>query len=110
MTGCPNGCARPYNADIAFVGRAPKKYAMYVGGSVRGDRLAGLEHKVVTFDEIPGKVHAILEDFAANRREGENFTDYVERTRDIGPRPDPEQFHVELAERQQKLVGTAAEI
>src|SRR6185369_11756274 len=46
MTGCPNGCARPYNADIAFVGRAPGKYAMFVGGSIRGDRLAGLEKKV----------------------------------------------------------------
>ena len=42
MTGCPNGCARPYNADIAFVGRAPGKYALYVGGSVTGERLAGL--------------------------------------------------------------------
>ncbi|MBV8375468.1 MAG: NADPH-dependent assimilatory sulfite reductase hemoprotein subunit, partial [Verrucomicrobia bacterium] len=36
MTGCPNGCARPYNADIAFVGRSPGKYALYVGGSVTG--------------------------------------------------------------------------
>ncbi len=103
MTGCPNGCARPYNADIAFVGRAPEKYAMYVGGSVRGDRLAGLEQKVITFDEIPAAVHALLEDFAKNRTEGEIFADYMARARSLGPRPDPEQFHVELAERQQRF-------
>jgi sulfite reductase beta subunit-like hemoprotein len=107
MTGCPNGCARPYNADIAFVGRAPGKYAMYVGGSIRGDRLAGLEKKSVAFEEIPSEVRSLLEDFAGGRTDGENFTDYVERTRDIGPHPDPEQFHFELAERHQRLVGTA---
>ncbi len=110
MTGCPNGCARPYNADIAFVGRSPGKYAMYVGGSIRGDRLAGLEMKTVTFDDIPGVVHTLLEDFATHKTKGESFTDYVARARDIGPRPTPEQFHVELSERQQRLVGTGAEI
>jgi len=45
MTGCPNGCARPYNADIAFVGRAPGNYAFYIGGSVKGERLVGLQEK-----------------------------------------------------------------
>ncbi len=45
MTGCPNGCARPYNADFGFVGRSPGKYAVYAGGSHTGERLAGLLHK-----------------------------------------------------------------
>ncbi len=102
MTGCPNGCARPYNADIGFVGRAPGKYAMYVGGSIRGDRLAGLEKKVVALADIPKEVRPLLEDFAANRKPNERFTDFWGRTRVNGEAPTPEQFHVEFAERAAK--------
>lgn len=108
MTGCPNGCARPYNADIAFVGRAPNKYAMFVGGSIRGDRLAGLEKKVVPLADIPNEVRPMLEDFAANRKPGENFTDFWGRTRVNGEAPHPEQFHIELAERAAKKEAAAA--
>lgn len=107
MTGCPNGCARPYNADIAFVGRAPNKYAMFVGGSIRGNRLAGLEKKVVNLADIPKEVRPMLEDFAANRQPGENFTDFWGRTRVNGEAPCPEQFHIEFAERAAK--GSAAQ-
>ncbi len=103
MSGCPNGCSRPYNADIAFVGRAPDKYAMYVGGSHLGDRLAGLEHKTVERKDIAARVRTCLEDFAKNRKAGESFTQFWGRTRKIGPRPTPEQFHVELAARATKL-------
>ena len=102
MTGCPNGCARPYNADIGFVGRAPGKYAMFIGGSIRGDRLAGLEKKVVALADIPNELRPILQDFAANRHEGERFTDFWARTRVNGEAPTPEQFHVEFAERAAK--------
>jgi sulfite reductase (ferredoxin) len=100
MTGCPNGCARPYNADISFVGRAPGKYAMYVGGSSTGDRLAGLEFKSVTLDQIPGKVRELLEAFVLEREPGETFSHYWGRTHVNGPAPHPEQFHVELRARQ----------
>ncbi|MFZ4766085.1 MAG: NADPH-dependent assimilatory sulfite reductase hemoprotein subunit, partial [Roseimicrobium sp.] len=99
MTGCPNGCARPYNADIGFVGRAPNKYAMFVGGSVRGDRLAGLEKKVVNLADIPNEVRPLLTDYAQNRHAGETFTDFWGRTRTNGEAPTPEQFHIEFAER-----------
>jgi sulfite reductase beta subunit-like hemoprotein len=99
MTGCPNGCARPYNADIGFVGRAPGKYAMFVGGSIRGDRLAGLEKKVVALADIPKEVRVLLEEFAKNRRPDERFTDYWGRTHVNGEAPAPEQFHVEFSER-----------
>lgn len=108
MTGCPNGCGRPYNADFGFVGRAPNKWAMFVGGSVRGDTLAGLEFKSVTGEEIPGKVRAILEAFAAGRQPGEIFADWFARTRTRGAEPTPEQFHIELAERAAKLAGEKA--
>jgi sulfite reductase (ferredoxin) len=95
MTGCPNGCARPYNADIAFVGRAPGKYALYVGGSITGERLVGLQQKSVTLAEIPDRVRDLLEDFVRDRFEGETFSDYWGRTHVNGPEPKPEQFHVE---------------
>ncbi len=108
MTGCPNGCARPYNADFAFVGRAPGKYAFYVGGSIRGDRLVGMEEKTVPFDELPGKIRPFLEEFASNRNAGENFSDYWGRTHVNGAAPDPEQFHVELAARAEKMAAAKA--
>lgn len=105
MSGCPNGCSRPYNADIAFVGRAPGKYALFVGGSMTGDRLVGLEKKVVDLKEIPAMVRTYLEEFAAHREDGETFTEYWGRTHQPGPRPVPEQFHSELAERSARLAA-----
>jgi sulfite reductase beta subunit-like hemoprotein len=109
MTGCPNGCGRPYNADFGFVGRAPGKYAMYVGGSIAGDRLAGLEHKTVTLAEIPAAVRPYLEAFCSERLPGETFSSWFGRTRETGPVPDAEQFHVELAERAARLAGQKVE-
>jgi sulfite reductase beta subunit-like hemoprotein len=109
MTGCPNGCGRPYNADFGFVGRAPNKWAMFVGGSIRGNRLAGLEYKSVTGEDIPGKVREILEAFKAERQPGEIFADWFGRTRVKGEEPAPEQFHIELAERAAKLAGQKAD-
>jgi sulfite reductase (ferredoxin) len=108
MTGCPNGCARPYNADIAFVGRAPAKYAMFVGGSITGDRLVGLEEKSIHQSEIPAKVRQLLEDFVQNRVDGETFSSYWGRTRVNGPAPTPEQFHRELKARESLVAAEAA--
>jgi sulfite reductase (ferredoxin) len=106
MTGCPNGCARPYNADIAFVGRAPGKYAFYVGGSFTGERLVGLQEKTITLEEIPGRVRGLIEEFVVNRRGSETFSSYWGRTHVNGPKPEPEQFHLEFAQRENKeLVG-----
>jgi sulfite reductase (ferredoxin) len=108
MTGCPNGCARPYNADIAFVGRAPAKYAMFVGGSITGERLVGLEEKSIHQSEIPTKVRELLEDFVQNRVNGETFSSYWGRTHVNGPAPKPEQFHQELKSRENLAMTEAA--
>jgi len=105
MTGCPNGCARPYNADIAFVGRMPGKYALYVGGSVTGERLAGLQEKTVTLEEIPARVRRLIEEFVQNRHGNENFSNYWGRTHVNGPAPKPEQFHFEFAQRDHKSLA-----
>jgi sulfite reductase (ferredoxin) len=107
MAGCPNGCSRPYNADISFVGRAPGKYAFFVGGSMTGDRLVGLEKKVVELKEIPAVVKTYLEEFVARRQDGEIFSVYWGRTHQPGPRPEPEQFHFELAELSARLAATS---
>ena len=104
MTGCPNGCARPYNADIAFVGRGPGKYALYVGGSLTGERLVGLQQKSVTVTDIPNRVRDLLEEYVRERYKGETFSDYWGRTHVNGPLPRPEQFHVE-APRAGELVA-----
>ena len=52
MTGCPNGCARPYNSDIGLVGRSGTKYSLFVGGSHRGDRLSFLLQDLVDRDQV----------------------------------------------------------
>lgn len=102
MTGCPNGCARPYNCDFGFVGRGPNKYAMFVGGAITGDRLAGLEKKTVLLEDIANEMRVYLEAFATGREAGETFSKWWGRTRTNGAAPHPEQFHVELAEREAK--------
>lgn len=109
MSGCPNGCPRPYNADIAFVGRAPGKYALYLGGSYRGDRLAGLTQKSVPFENLVAEVRPYLEDFVRNRQTGETFTDFFGRTQQHGDAPSSEQFHIELAERKARLDALKSE-
>lgn len=105
MSGCPNGCSRPYNADIAFVGRGPGKYALFVGGSSRGDRLAGLELKMVEEKNLIGVLRPLLSEFATQRKPGERFSDFWKRTHINGPAPSPEQFHFELAERAARLAA-----
>src|SRR5256886_15532044 len=50
MTGCPNGCARPYTADLAFVGRSLHKYGLFVGGSMLGTRLGTLYADLIPRD------------------------------------------------------------
>jgi len=76
---------------------------MFVGGSIRGNRLAGLELKSVLGTEIPARVREFLEAFKAERQPGEIFADWFARARQLGEAPTPEQFHVELAERAARL-------
>ncbi|MGE9267240.1 MAG: sulfite reductase, partial [Verrucomicrobiales bacterium] len=79
MTGCPNGCGRPYLAEIAFVGKGPNKYNVYLGGGFAGDRLNKLYRESVEDSEIKALLRPIIEDYAKNREEGEHFGDFVIR-------------------------------
>jgi sulfite reductase (ferredoxin) len=79
MTGCPNGCARPYQSDIGIVGRSGDKYVLYVGGNVLGDRLNFELRDLVPRGDIVKALRPVLERFKAERREGEGFGDYCQR-------------------------------
>lgn len=95
MSGCPNGCSRPYNADFAFVGRAPGKYAMFIGGSHTGERMAQLEERMVELEAIPKRVRYYLEEYALKRQYGESFSNYWWRTRRRRESANPShQFHL----------------
>ena len=79
MTGCPNGCARPYTADIAFVGRRPGVYQVYVGGGLGGDRVVDLlADDVATADLVP-TLRPLLESWASGRRNDESFSEFYQR-------------------------------
>ena len=79
MTGCPNGCGRPYLAEIGFVGKSEGHYNLYLGGNFNGSRLNALYKETLTEDEILAELSPIIADYAANRNEGEKFGDFVIR-------------------------------
>ena len=79
MTGCPNGCGRPYLAEIGFVGKAPGKYNVYLGGGFAGQRLNKLYRQSVPSGEIKELLAPIIKDYAKSREEGERFGDFVIR-------------------------------
>jgi sulfite reductase (NADPH) hemoprotein beta-component len=79
MTGCPNGCGRPYLAEIGFVGKSEGHYNLYLGGNFTGTRLNTLYRETLTEAEILEALQPILADYAQNRNEGEKFGDFVIR-------------------------------
>ena len=79
MTGCPNGCGRPFLAEIAMVGRAPGRYNLYLGASFTGDRLNKLYKEMLNEEEILNELRPLLADYAKNRITDEHFGDFVIR-------------------------------
>jgi len=79
MTGCPNGCARPYLGEIGFVGKGPGKYNLYLGAGFSGDRLNKLYRENIGEDEIMSELKSILAHYASDRKDGERFGDFVIR-------------------------------
>lgn len=79
MTGCPNGCARPYQSEIGIVGRGGTKYTLYIGGDTLGRRLNTELQDSVPIEQIPAKLKVIFAAFKAERTPGELFGDYCER-------------------------------
>lgn len=81
MTGCPNGCGRPYLAEIGFVGKSEGHYNLYLGGNFNGTRLNTLYKETLTEEEILNELKPILADYAENRINEEKFGDFVIRRR-----------------------------
>ncbi|MBL8797958.1 MAG: NADPH-dependent assimilatory sulfite reductase hemoprotein subunit [Planctomycetia bacterium] len=79
MTGCPNGCARPYQSDIGLVGRSGEKYLVYVGGNVIGDRLNFPLRDLVPISQIVPTLSPVLEQYQQQRTPGERFGDFCHR-------------------------------
>ncbi|MCA9502826.1 MAG: NADPH-dependent assimilatory sulfite reductase hemoprotein subunit [Myxococcales bacterium] len=88
MTGCPNGCVRPYNADLGFVGRKPGHYDVFVGGTLEGTRLGELHAESVPQDELVARLQPLLQDWAARRRSEEGLGDFYDRCWREGGRRD----------------------
>jgi len=79
MTGCPNGCARPYNSDIGLVGKARGKYTVFVGGRLLGDRLAFVFKDMVPEGEVVATLRPLFVYFKQDRQPGETFGDFCHR-------------------------------
>ena len=79
ITGCPNGCARPYLAEIALIGKAPGRYNLYLGGDERGQRLNVLYRENIDEPTILAALDAAFARFAAERQPGERFGDFTWR-------------------------------
>jgi len=80
ITGCPNGCARPYLAEIGMTGRAPGLYNLYLGGSFHGDRLNRLYAPNLNEEKILFILDELLSLFSRERHPDEYFGDYLIRT------------------------------
>ena len=79
MTGCPNGCARPYNSDIGLVGKAKGKYTLFLGGRRQGDRLNFVYKDMVPHEEVVPTLTRVFAHFKDARQEGEAFGDFCHR-------------------------------
>ena len=80
MTGCPNGCGRPYLAEIGFVGRGPGKYVMRLGGDYQGERLNQVYLEEADEAQIIATLDGLFADYTDKRAEGERFGDFIHRT------------------------------
>jgi sulfite reductase (NADPH) hemoprotein beta-component len=79
MTGCPNGCGRPYLAEIGFIGKSAGRYNLYLGGNFNGTRLNSIYRETLNEQEILTELEPIIADYAQNRETGEHFGDFTIR-------------------------------
>lgn len=79
MTGCPNGCARPYIGEIGLVGKGPGRYNLYLGAGFAGDRLNSLYRENIDEEEILASLDTMFVRYAKERMDDERFGDFVRR-------------------------------
>jgi len=93
MTGCPNGCGRPYLGEIGFVGKAPGKYNLYLGAGFSGERLNKMYRENIDEDTILAELKPILEAYAKEREDGERFGDFCIRKDYVKATVEGKDFH-----------------
>jgi sulfite reductase (NADPH) hemoprotein beta-component len=93
MTGCPNGCARPYLAEIALVGKNLGKYNLYLGGGFAGDRMNKLYREGLADEEIVSVLDPIIHRYARERNPGEHFGDFTIRAGYVKATRQGKDFH-----------------
>ena len=105
MTGCPNGCARPWLAEVAFVGKAYGAYNMYLGGGYHGERLNKLFRSSIGEDEILEIMRGLLRRWAVEREREERFGDWTVRAGVIKATREGRDFHDDVAEEESEDEG-----
>jgi sulfite reductase (NADPH) hemoprotein beta-component len=96
MTGCPNGCARPYLAEIGLVGRNPGLYNLYLGAAFDGSRLSKLYAQDVDKQQIVALLEPIFLAYAKNRKAGEHFGAFAIRAGYVKATKAGNQFHADV--------------
>jgi sulfite reductase (NADPH) hemoprotein beta-component len=95
MTGCPNGCARPYLAEIGLVGKGPGRYNLYLGAAFDGSRLSKLYAEDLQNDDIVAKLEPLFAAYAKERKGGEHFGDFVIRAGHVAQTTNGKDFHAD---------------
>jgi sulfite reductase (NADPH) hemoprotein beta-component len=86
ITGCPNGCARPFMAEVALIGKAPGRYNLYLGGDEKGQRLNTLYRENIDEPAILAALDELFAHFKKDRRDGERIGDFAWRAGYVGAR------------------------
>ena len=99
MTGCPNGCSRPYIAEIGLVGKSPGRYNLYLGAAFDGSRLSKLYAADLDHGAIIANLDPIFAAYQSERRDGEHFGDYAIRAGFIAATVNGADFHKDTGAR-----------
>jgi sulfite reductase (NADPH) hemoprotein beta-component len=105
MTGCPNGCARPYLAEIGLVGKGPGRYNLYLGAAFDGSRLSKLYADDLEHDGIIAALDPIFAAYATGREAGERFGDFTIRAGFVAKTGNGADFHANTGPRQPSVAA-----
>jgi sulfite reductase (NADPH) hemoprotein beta-component len=105
MTGCPNGCARPYLAEIGLVAKGPGRYNLYLGAAFDGSRLSKLYAEDLEHAGIVAALDPIFDAYASGRQKGERFGDFTIRAGFVAMTGNGRDFHANVGTRQKSPVA-----
>jgi sulfite reductase (NADPH) hemoprotein beta-component len=105
MTGCPNGCARPYLAEIGLVGKGPGRYNLYLGAAFEGTRLSKLYAEDLDHTAIVAALEPVIAAYAAERRKGERLGDFVLRAGFVAATGNGRDFHANTGAKRAAVRG-----